>query len=156
MTREISTQTEWEALLVGTIVSFDYFETGEPGEDEQTMIVTRVAEPILAVAGQHRLVGGAHWADMWHYQQGVTVLELSPVEQPDLQAFKEALIQAQIAAKNTFIDNQWEREKFAKLPYEERLKPENVPPQMPWMAIVEKLVELGWAPPVSVPEEALG
>lgn len=34
------------------------------------------------------------------------------------------------------------------------MKPANKPPQMPWMAIVEKLVELGWAPPVSAPEAA--
>lgn len=73
------------------------------------------------------------------------VSEVGPVEQLSPE-FKDALIQAQVAANNTFIDNQGEREKFAKLPYEERM--------MPWMAIVEKLVELGWAPPVSAPEAA--
>ena len=81
------------------------------------------------------------------------VSEVGPVEQPSPE-FKDALIQAQVAANNTFIDNLGEREKFAKLPYEERMKPANKPPQMPWMAIVEKLVELGWAPPVSAPEAA--
>lgn len=149
--QEITTQAVWDALPVGTVVSVDYFETGEPGEDEQTMTVIRVAENVLAAAGQHRLAGGAHWSDMWHYQQGVTVLELSPVVQPTPE-FQDALIQAQIAAKEAFQDNRWEAEKFGRLSYEERMKPENVPPPMPWMAIVAKLVELGWAPPVSVPE----
>lgn len=153
--QEITTQVGWDALPVGTVVSFDYFETGEPGEDEQTMTVIRVAENILAAAGQHRLAGGAHWSDMWHYQQGVTVLELSPVDQPTPE-FKNALLQAQIAAKNVFMDNRYEVEKFSELPYLERMKPENVPPPMPWMAIVDKLVELGWAPPVSKPEGARG
>jgi hypothetical protein len=77
-----------------------------------------------------------------------------PRRQPDLPEFKDAVLQAQAAAKNVFIETGWEREKFGKLPYEERMKPWVKPPQMPWMAIVEKLVELGWAPPVSAPAEA--
>ena len=152
MAQEITTQAEWESLPVGTVVSFDYLETGEGDDDDRTMTVIRVAEPVLAAAGQHRLAGGPHWSDMWHYQQRVTVLELSPVDQPELPAFKDALIQAQVAAKNTFIDNRYEAEEFMRLPFEERLKSENQPPPMPWMAIVAKLVELGWAPPVSPPE----
>ncbi|WP_426939739.1 hypothetical protein [Pseudarthrobacter sp. S6] len=146
----------------------------------------RGVEPIVAAAGQHRLAGGSLWLDMWHYEQRVTVLELSRVDQPDLPAFEDALIQAQAAAKNTFNDNHWDRlaggslwldmwhyeqrvtgrvdqpdlpafedaliqaqaaakntfndnhweaGKFGKLPFEEREKPENEPPQMPWMAI---------------------
>ena len=150
--QEITTQAEWESLPVGTVVSFDYLETGEGDDDDRTMTVIRVAEPVLAAAGQHRLAGGPHWSDMWHYQQRVTVLELSPVDQPELPAFKDALIQAQVAAKNIFIDNRYEAEEFMRLPFEERLKSENQPPPMPWMAIVDKLVELGWAPPVSQPE----
>lgn len=155
MAQEITTQAVWEALPVGTVVSFDYLETGEGDDDDRTMTVIRVAEPVLAAAGQHRLAGGPHWSDMWHYQQGVTVLELSPVVQPTPE-FKDALIQAQIAAKDTFLDNRYEAEKFSELPYQERLKPEITPPPMPWMAIVAKLVELGWAPPVSVPEGVRG
>lgn len=152
MAQEITTQTEWESLPVGTIVRFDYFETGEGDDDDRTMIVTRVAEPVLAAAGQHRLAGGPHWSEMWHYQQGVTVLEVSPVEQPERPEFKDAVLQAQIAAKNAFLDNRHEVEQFMELPYEERLRSENKPPQTPWMAIVDTLVELGWAPPVSPPE----
>ena len=156
MAQEITTQAEWESLPVGTVVSFDYLETGEGDDDDRTMTVIRVAEPVLAAAGQHRLAGGPHWSDMWHYQQHVTVLELSPVDQPELPAFKDALIQAQVAAKNIFIDNRYEAEEFMRLPFEERLKSENQPPPMPWMAIVDKLVELGWAPPVSPPEGVQG
>jgi hypothetical protein len=152
VTSEVRTQAEWESLPVGTVVSVDYLETGEGDNDDRTMTVIRVAEPILAAAGQHRLAGGPHWADIWHYAQHVTVLEIRPVVKPELPDFKAALIQAQVAAKGAFLDNRRAAESFMERPLEDRMKLENTSPPMPWIAIVDELVELGWAPPVSPPD----
>ncbi len=152
---KITTREQWEALPVGTLVGVQYFEAGDRDEAEDTMHVLRVADNALSAVGDYRLAGGKHWSDIWEYQQGVTV-QISTRQNalsPEAAATREeAIMQGILAGKEGYFEHQYAWERYRRLSGEERIQAGPPHAQGVWVWVIDKLLELGWEPPVKVPE----
>ncbi|NSX37152.1 hypothetical protein HTS88_12150 [Pseudarthrobacter oxydans] len=79
--REIETEEQWEALAVGTLAKVYCMEVDDQGveSDTLTVYVTRVEGDARANIGEYWLAGGKWWSDVWHWQQGVLVVDVAEV-----------------------------------------------------------------------------
>lgn len=132
--RDITTEEQWEALPVGALAKVYCCEIDDQGleSDTLTVYVIRVEGDARANVGDYWLAGGKWWSDVWVWQQGAAVVQLSevlrdPVFGPD--HLPEDPVQA--------------AESVVEAATTERAAP---------AAVVGKLLDLGWQPPVVVPE----
>lgn len=132
--REIDTEEDWEALPVGTFAKVYCFEADDQGNESDTLTVyvTRVEGDARANIGDHWLAGGKWWSDVWVWQQGVVVIDLA-----------EALVDPVFGPDNLPEDPIQAAEAVVEAAATERAAPS---------AVVGRLLDLGWQPPVKVPE----
>lgn len=132
--REIETEEQWEALSVGTLAKVYCFETDEQGNESDTLTVyvTRVEGDARANIGDHWLAGGKWWSDVWAWQQGVVVIDVA-----------EALVDPVFGPDNLPENPVAAAEEVVRAATAERATPG---------AVVGKLLDLGWQPPVAIPE----
>lgn len=132
--REIETEEQWEALAVGTLAKVYCYEADDQGaeSDTLTVFVTRVEGDARANIGDHWLAGGKWWSDVWAWQQGVVVIDVA-----------EALVDPVFGPDNMPENPVAAAEEVLRAATAERAAPG---------AVVGKLLDLGWQPPVTVPE----
>lgn len=151
MQTEITSRDQWEALPAGTVVDVHYFETDDDGPLE-TMRVLRAAEAVLSAVGGYWLAGGKHWSHIWDYQQGATVAVPAREDTPAAACRDDSIMEGILAGKDAFFDHRQKFIRYMDLPITERLAHGAPGPQGVWVAIIERLLDLGWEPPVQTPE----
>jgi hypothetical protein len=154
--RTITSDTEWDLLPVGTLARVDYMDTDDEGHEsiEGTMTILRVEGDFRANAGDYMLAGGKYWAEVWVWQQGITVMDTSTLPGPDYSAPRTSVTDA-VAAVDAAITGHTKRvEELKQTPFREyvKLPPEAHPAPTPAQDIVDSLTALGWAPAPVYPE----
>lgn len=96
------------------------------------MYVIRVEGDFRANAGDYWLAGGKWWDDVWNFQQGVAVVQLA-----------EALSDPVLGPDHLPEDPIQAAEAVVEASATERAAPG---------AVVGRLLDMGWQPPVTVPE----
>lgn len=161
--RYIDTETEWDALPVGTLARVRYIEHDDGGaevDEGKSMTILRVEGDFRSNAGDYMLAGGKYWAEVWVWQQGVHAVDTAeipePVWEPGLAPATAALELAEsFITVHDAIENHKARLKaIDKTPISEylRIPTEDLPPKSPAVEIVNALRARGWTPPPIYPE----
>lgn len=154
--RTISTGAEWDALPIGTLARVGYLGDDEDENDHDgIMSILRVEGDVRANAGDCMLAGGKYWAEVWVWQQGVTVMDPATLPEPEFEAAPDPELTDAVAAVDAAIEDHARRVKalnatpiadYWKIPLEAH------PAPTPARDIIKALSALGWAPPSVYPD----
>lgn len=153
--RTISTEAEWDALPVGTLARVGYLGDDEDENDQDgIMSILRVDGDFRANAGDCMLAGGKYWAEVWVWQQGVTVFDPTVLPEPDFETPDPSLDDAVAAVDAAIKDHARRIKDFGNTPVRDyfNLPSESHPDRNPARAIVEALQARGWAPAPVYPD----